>query len=156
VRTIDASLPVGDVSPMADRIDDTLVGRRSPAMLAAVFAAIALLLTTVGTYGVLTYIVSQRRREIGLRIALGATPRQIAVGFIRIAGRWVLSGLAIGLFGAWAAGVAMRSLLFDLPVLYGPALAGTAALLSVICVTACLIPSRRASLVSPLETLAEE
>jgi predicted permease len=156
VRSIDSTLPVGDVSAMSDRIDDTLVGRRSPAMLAGVFAAIALLLTTIGTYGVLTYIVSQRRREIGLRIALGATPRQIAVRFIRIAGQWVLCGLAIGLFGAWAAGQAMRSLLFDLPVLYGPALAGTAALLSAICVIACLIPSRRASLVSPLETLAEE
>ena len=104
VRALDPELPVNNLKSMDARIDQSLLARRSPAMLAGVFAAIALLLTTMGTYGVLSYAVAQRRREIALRVALGARPDQVRAQFIRLAGRLLAAGTALGLAGAWMTG----------------------------------------------------
>jgi predicted permease len=156
VRQIDADVPVSDLRSMDTRIADSLVARRSPALLAGLFSGVALLLTSIGTYGVLSYAVVQRRREIGLRMALGAQPGQIRVQFLSLSLRLLIAGTVLGLIGAWQAGRAMRSLLFQVPPLNVAILAAAACVTSAVCLAACLLPSQRAARISPMETLAEE
>ena len=154
VRQIDPNIPVNDVRSMETRISDSLVTRRSPALLAALFSAIALLLTAIGTYGVLSYSVSQRRREIGVRMALGAQPSQIRAQFLSLALRLLAVGSILGIFGAWLAGSAMQTVLFHVPAVNLEILAAAAAVMAVVSLAACLIPSQRAARISPLEVLA--
>ena len=156
VRQIDPDIPVDDLRSMDTRIADSLVARRSPALLAGLFSGIALLLTTIGTYGVLSYSVTQRRREIGVRMALGALPRQIRSQFLSLSFRLFAGGTLLGLLGAWQAGRAMRTVLFHVPPLDLAILAGAASVTGVVCLAACLLPSQRAARISPMETLAEE
>jgi predicted permease len=156
VRRIDPELPVNDLRTMETRIADSLVARRSPALLAALFAGIAMLLTAVGTYGVLSYAVTQRRREIGLRMALGARPEQVRGQFLSLALRLLAAGTALGVLGAWLTGRAMQAVLFQVPPLHVATLAGAAGLLGAVCLAACLLPSHRAARVSPKVVLTEE
>jgi ABC-type antimicrobial peptide transport system permease subunit len=114
------------------------------------------LLTAVGTYGVLSYAVAQRRREIGLRMALGARPEQVRGQFVSLALRLLGTGTLLGLLGAWLTGQAMQAILFQVPPLHVGTLAGTAAIMGVVSLAACLLPSRRAARISPMEALAEE
>src|SRR4029077_4317706 len=132
---------------------DSLVTRRSPALLAGLFSAIAVLLTAIGTYGVLSYSVSHRRREIGLRMAIGALPSQIRDQFLGLALRLLAAGMILGLVGAWLTGKAMQSILFHVPALNLTTLAGAAAILGVVSLIACLLPSGRAARISPMEVL---
>ncbi len=153
VLQLDPELPVDDLKPMQGRIDDTLVGRRSPAVLAGIFAAAALLLAAIGTYGVLAYAVSQRRREIGVRMALGARPEQILAQFLALGGRLVAAGIALGLLGAWLTAHAMRGVLFGIGGLPLVVLAGTAGLMLAVVLLATFLPSRRAARVNPIDAL---
>jgi predicted permease len=155
VREIDRDLPVTDLQTMESRISDSLVSRRSPALLAGLFSAIALLLIAIGTYGVLSYAVAQRRREIGVRMALGAQPEQIRNQFFYLALRLLAGGTLLGFVGAWLAGRAMSSVLFHVPALHLPALAVTALVMAAVSLTACLLPSRRAARISPVEALTD-
>ncbi|MFN7935525.1 MAG: ABC transporter permease [Bryobacteraceae bacterium] len=154
VREIDPDLPVSDVRSMDTRITESLTARRAPALLAAIFAAASLLLASFGTYGVLSYAVSRRRREIGVRVALGAQPTAIRMQFLFLGLRLLLGGTLLGIGGAWFAGVAMQKLLYDLPPLYWPNLAAAAIVMLVATLAACLIPSHRAACVSPVEALS--
>jgi len=156
VRQIDADVPVSDLRSMDTRIADSLVARRSPALLAGLFSGIALLLTSIGTYGVLSYAVAQRRREIGVRMALGAQPGQIRIQFLSLSLRLLTAGTVLGLIGAWQAGRAMRSLLFQVPPLNVEVLATAACVTAAVCLAACLLPSQRAARISPMEALAEK
>ncbi|MGB6198737.1 MAG: ABC transporter permease [Candidatus Acidiferrales bacterium] len=156
VRQVDADVPVSDIRSMDTRIADSLVARRSPALLAGLFSAIALLLTSIGTYGVLSYAVAQRRREIGVRMALGAQPGQIRIQFLSLSLRLLTAGIVLGLIGAWQAGRAMRSLLFQVPPLNVSVLAAAACVTAAVCLTACVLPAQRAARISPMEALAEE
>lgn len=156
VREIDPDLPVSDLRTMETRIADSLIAYRSPALMAGLFSMIALLLTAIGTYGVLSYAVAQRRREVGLRMALGARPAQIRIQFLSVALRLLALGTLGGVVGAWFAGEAMRAMLFHVPALHLATLTAAAGVIGVVSVSACLVPSHRASRISPMEALAEE
>jgi ABC-type antimicrobial peptide transport system permease subunit len=153
VRKIEPELPINDLRTMETRIADTLIARRSPLLLAGIFAGVALLLAAIGTFGVLSFVVAQRRREIGVRMALGALSRQIGWQFLSLGLRLLLAGTILGAFGAWLAGRAMQSLLFNVPTLPIATLAGAALLLGIVSLMACLVPALRASRVDPLEAL---
>jgi predicted permease len=156
LRTTDPDLAIDDVRSMDARIADSLVTRRSPALLAGIFSGLALLLAALGTYGVLSYAVAQRRREIGIRMALGAQREQIGVQFLSLGLRLLAAGTVLGLIGAWLAGRAMQSVLFDLPTLPVAALLGTALVMTTVSLVACLIPARRATKVDPMIALRTE
>jgi putative ABC transport system permease protein len=155
LRRIDPDLPADDVESMARRVDDSLLGRRSPALLLGLFASLSLLLTAVGTYGVVSYAVAERRREIGVRLALGARPEQVRNQFLALGLRLLAAGTTAGIAGAWLSGRALQTMLFQVPALHLPTVASTAGLLFAIILAACLIPSRRAARTSPLEALTE-
>jgi predicted permease len=156
VRTTDPNLAIDDLRSMDTRIADSLIARRSPALLAGIFAGVALLLAAIGTYGVLSYAVAQRRREIGIRMALGAQRRQIGTQFLSLGLRLLAAGTILGLIGAWLAGRAMQSVLFDVPTLPIATLLGTALVMTAVSLVACLIPARRATRVNPIEALRSE
>jgi len=115
-----------------------------------------LLLAALGTYGVLSYAVAQRQREIGIRIALGAQTRQIGTQFLSLGLRLLAAGTIFGLIGAWLAGRAMQSVLFDIPKLPIATLLATALVMSVVSLVACLIPVFRATKVDPMIALRYE
>jgi predicted permease len=156
VRQIDPDIPVNDLRSMETRIADSLVARRSPALLAGLFSGIALLLTAIGTYGVLSYAVGQRRREIGVRMALGAQPGQIRSQFLYLSLRLLAAGTILGVIGASLTGQAMQAVLFHVPPHNLAILAGTVGVMGLVSLVACLLPSQRASRISPMEALAEE
>jgi len=156
VRAAHPDLAIDNIRSMDTRVAESLIARRSPALLAGIFAGVALLLAAIGTYGVLSYAVAQRTREIGIRMALGAQRKQIGAQFLSLGLRLLLAGTILGLIGAWWAGRAMQSVLFDVPVLPLATLAGAALVMGAVSLVACLIPARRASRVDPVEALRTE
>lgn len=156
VRAADPDLAFDNIRSMDTRIAESLIARRSPALLAGIFAGVALLLAAIGTYGVLSYAVAQRRREIGIRMALGAQTRQIGTQFLSLGLRLLAAGTILGLIGAWLAGRAMQSILFDVPTLHIATLLGTAIVMTSVSLVACLIPARRATKVDPMIALRAE
>lgn len=153
---VDPALPIDDLRLLQQRIDDTLLVRRSPAVLAGLFAAVALLLAGIGTYGVLSYSVSQRHREIGVRSALGALPSAIRSMFLSMGLRLLGIGLILGVAGAWAIGQAMQSVLFGVPALHLPSLVLAAGAMVLIVFVSSWLPARRASQVAPMVALRSE
>jgi predicted permease len=156
VRATNPDLAIDNLRSMEARIAESLIARRSPALLAGIFAGVALLLAAIGTYGVLSYGVAQRRREIGIRMALGAQRHQIGKQFLSLGLRLLAAGTILGLIGAWWAGRAMQSVLFDVPALSVATLLGTAVVMTAVSLVACLIPARRAAKVDPMIVLRAE
>ncbi len=156
VRKIDPELPLNDLRSMDVRVEDSLISRRSPTLLAGIFALAALLLAAIGTYGVLSCAVAQRHREIGVRLALGAQPKQIAIQFLSLGLRLLAVGTVAGVLGACLAGQAMRKILINVPALPVATLAGTALIMTVVSLVACWLPVRRAARVDPMMALRDE
>ena len=153
VREVDPTLAVGSVRTGEELLSTALAQRRFAATLLGGFAALALLLAVIGVYGVLAYNVAQRRREIGIRMALGAVPAGVARMVVGEALRVLLPGLALGLVGAIALSRLLGSLLFNIaptdPLTYG----GAALLLLLVALLAALIPARSAARIDPLRTI---
>jgi predicted permease len=156
VLRVDPEVPVGDMKTMTDWIDNSLVSRRSPMLLAGIFSAVALVLATVGIYGVLAYAVGQRRREIGVRMALGALPQQVLGQFLGLGARLVAIGCLLGAVGGWLTGRAMADLLYGVGSLDIGVFAATAALLAGVSLAACLVPAMRAARVPPMVALRSD
>ncbi len=156
VRDTDPEIPLNDIQSMEARVDESLTTRRSSALLTGIFAGVALVLAAVGIYGVLSYAVSQRHREIGVRIALGAQPKQVLGQFLSLGVRFLLAGTALGLVGAWAAGRAMQTVLFGVGTTQLGVLVATFAVTMLMVLLACYIPARRAAKVDPMVALRYE
>jgi len=153
VWSVDGSLPVYDVTSMNSVIAESLARRRFMMLLLAVFSGIALLLAAVGLYGVLSYSVAQRAREMGLRIALGATPRQVRWLVLRGGLAVVGMGIALGLVGGLLATKLVSQMLFGIAAIDPLTYTGVAALLVGVALAASYIPARRATMVDPMLAL---
>jgi predicted permease len=156
VASIDPDVPVANVETMDDIIDRTVVDRRQQMMLLGAFAALALALASIGLYGVLSYGVTQRAREIGLRMALGASGTSVVAMVVRHGLALTGIGIAIGLAGSWAATRSLKNLLYGVTATDPATFGEVAALLTLIAFAACWIPARRASKVDPITVLREE
>ena len=155
LASIDPELPLYSVRTMSDRITESLLDRRTPMLLALLFATLALFLAATGLYGVLAYQVSQRRKEIAIRMALGSEPRGIFALILREGLGLLLAGLAVGLAGAFGIRRAMESQLYGVSGMEPAVLAGVAGVLAVVAVIACAVPARRASRIDPMGALGE-
>jgi len=153
MKRIDATLPVQELKTMPQQLRENVFLDRMISVLSTAFALLATLLATVGLYGVLAYSVSQRTREIGVRMALGADAGRVQRMVLRQVGTMVAVGAAIGTFGALALGRAAKSLLFGLeghdPVVFASAVL----LLAVVALGAGWLPARRASRTHPMAAL---
>ena len=156
VAELDSSLAFINVRTMAEVIDDGAQGSQFLSLLVGSFAAFAALLAAVGIYGVLSYVVTQRTREIGIRMSLGASRRRVLGQVLAEGMRLAAIGFAIGVAGAIAAGRVMTSLLKEIKPNDPAVLAGTTALLAVIALAACYLPARRAARLDPLTALRHE
>ncbi len=156
VTSMDPELPFFAVKPMQQRVDESLVSRRTPMMLASLFGGIALFLAAVGIYGVLAFQVAQRRKEIGIRMALGSDGRRI-FGLIVTEGLWLLAvGVAVGLAGAFGIRRAMVTQLFGVQPMDPTVLALVTGVLGVVAFLACAVPARRAAQIDPLIALTDQ
>jgi len=158
VRQIDPAIVTMRGATMTARIHDSPSAylHRSLAWLVGGFAVMALLMGLIGLYGVIAYSVSQRGREIGIRMALGAEPRSVRRLILREGARLALLGIAIGLAGAVAAAQAMRGLLFGVRSWDVATLGPVAAILALAALAATFLPARRAAAVNPVDALRSE
>jgi predicted permease len=156
IHELDSDLPLYNVRTMTQRVDESLARRRFSMLLLAVFACLAFVLATIGVYGVMAYLVSQGSREIGIRMALGATPGGILSLVLRKGMILALSGVAIGLGGAFALTRLMRSLLFDVKATDPLTFIAISLLLTVVALLASYIPAHRASRIDPVVSLRYE
>jgi putative ABC transport system permease protein len=155
VAEVDPQLPIGLVRPMDEVIAESVAPRRLNFVLVSAFALVALVLTAAGLYGVMAYLVTQRTREIGVRMALGASRRQVLALVLRQAGAMTLAGIAIGVAGALLLTRSMTSLLFGVSAADPLVYVGVSALLAAVAVLAVAVPSSRATRIDPLAALRE-
>jgi putative ABC transport system permease protein len=156
IRMLDANLPVANVQAMDDVVGATLSSPRFTGFLLVTFAAIALALSAIGVYGVLSYLVSRRTREIGIRLAIGAGRVQVLRLVLGSGLMLALSGVGLGLTIALVAGRLMRSMLYGV----GPAdpltFVSVAVTLSLVALLSSLVPAWRATRVNPVVALKTE
>jgi predicted permease len=156
IHRADADLAVFNVQSMSERIDLSLAPRRTSMLLANAFGGVALFLAMLGIYGVLAYLVAQRTREIGIRVALGSSRMDILKLVLREGFQLVLVGLVLGIIGAISMQRAISSEIYGVRPLDPLVLASVMALLSLVALAACALPARRAMRVDPIVALRSE
>ena len=153
VAALDSDVPVFSVKTMREFMSASVATPRFSTTLLSIFAAVALVLTIVGLYGVMSYSVAQRTNEIGIRLALGAQSRDVLLMIVKQGSRLILLGLVIGLLGAYALTRVIKSLLFGVTAKDPMTFAAVAILLAMVALLACYIPAWRATKVDPMEAL---
>jgi len=153
VHDLDAELALANVRSMDQWIANSAAQPRLNAMLLGIFATAALLIAAIGIYGVLAYSVTQRTREIGVRMALGATPREVMRLVVGQGLAVVSIGLGLGLLGGLALGQAVSSLVYGVTVRDPITYASVSAVLGAVALAACALPARRAAQVDPIVAL---
>ena len=152
---LDPAVPVA-VQTLQERASTLTIAPRFDAVLLSGFAGVGLLLAAIGIYGVIAFLVGQRTREVGVRMALGATPTAVTGMFLRHAGGWTLAGIVAGLAGSLAVTNLLASMLFQVSARDPWSLAAAPALLLAVALTAAWLPARRAARIDPVRTLREE
>jgi predicted permease len=156
LHSLDSELPMSNVRTMEQWLSLASAQPRLNALLLAVFACVALLIAVIGIYGVLSYAVSRRTREIGLRLAIGAQPAGVLRLIVRQGMTVALAGIAAGLLGAMAVSRLLASLLYGVRGSDPRTFAAVAATLVLVSLAACYFPARRASQVDPIIALRDE
>jgi putative ABC transport system permease protein len=153
VSNVDRQVPIGVVRRMDELIGDSIAPRRLNFVLVSAFAVVALALTAAGLYGVMAYLVTQRTREIGVRMALGASRTQVLRLVLREAGSMTLLGIGIGVAGALALTRFMATMLFGVSAADPLVYVSMALLLAFVALLAVAVPSSRATRIDPLAAL---
>jgi len=156
IADLDPQLPPGPFRTLTDLVDGSLERQRFLLNLLGAFAAVALLMAAVGVYGVMSYSVMERIPEVGVRLAVGASPRDIVRLVLRDGLSLGLAGIVVGLVGAIAAAGVLNDLLFEIAPRDPVSLAAVALLLLLATVAAAWLPARRAARVDPIEALRSE
>ena len=156
VRDVNPSATVKELRTMEDVVSESLARQRFSMTLIATFAVVSLVLAIVGLYGMLALIVGQRRREIGVRLALGASPRAVVGMLLSEGARVAAVGVAVGLAGAYALTRVLQSLLYGISSTDAPTFAGAAVFVGLVAVAATWLPARKAARVDPRSALAAE
>jgi ABC-type antimicrobial peptide transport system permease subunit len=156
VHALDPDLPIYNVQTMEQRVDESLARRRFSMLLLTLFAALALGLAAIGIYGVIAYLVQQGTRDLGIRMALGATPQRIVMLILRHGMSVALIGVVAGLASAFVLTRFMRNLLFGVAPADPVTFAAVALLLAAVAFVASYVPARRAARVDPMKALRAE
>jgi putative ABC transport system permease protein len=156
VAAMDGDIPLFGVKSMEEYMSASVAAPRFNTTLLSIFAGVALVLTIVGLYGVMSYSVVQRTNEIGIRLALGAQSRDVLLMIVKQGSKLIIVGLVIGLAGAFAATRVIASLLFGVTTKDPFTFIAAAVLLAIVGLLACYIPAWRATKVDPLEALRYE
>jgi hypothetical protein len=153
---IDSEMVVDDMHPMQQMVNDSIARQRFAMMLFSIFAAGALLLASIGIYGVLSYVVGQRTREIGIRMALGAGKADVKLAVLRDGASMTLPGIGAGVVMALLLARLMSAMLFGVQPTDIVTFVSVAALLVVVALVACYVPARRAASLDPMQALRTE
>ena len=156
IARLDPDLALFDIHSMSERIDLSLASRRTSMLLANAFGAVALFLAALGIYGVLAYLVAQRTREIGIRVALGSTRTGILGLILREGSKLVANGFGLGIIGAASLQKAMAHEIYGVRPFDPLVLVGVIGVLTGIALVACAVPARRAMRVDPIVALRDE
>jgi putative ABC transport system permease protein len=156
IHEIDPTITVSDVQTMTERVSGSMARQRFSTLMLGAFSVFALILAVVGVYGVISHLVSQGRRDIGVRIALGAERSRIVLMVMRQGLELTIAGVVLGLLGAWALTRVMESLLFGISTTDAATFASVPVILTATALLASYLPARRAMRVDPVVALRDE